>query len=129
MNGATTILMTCDACGKLCADGTYYFKEGKAMCVACTVQGIPSPTAHALAHDAARKQAERAPQPQTLEAAHALELLARRLAVKALEKAEQRVQMIPLDPASTSALDDAERLVKLASDLDIIADKVFARGA
>ena len=124
---STVTPLLCSVCSKPCVDGSYYIKEGKATCIQCAVVGIPSPVAQALANDAERKKAEREPLPQTLEAAHALEALARKLATTMLENAARIVEVEPPALLTKEHIDAAEHLVRMAQALDILADKVFAR--
>ena len=122
----------CAGCGRPCVEGSYYFKDGKALCLTC---GIGSPVAEALAHDEARRRAERLPPPvppENKEAARKLEEVARKLAVLMLERVGQialKEGFKGADVLDEKVLAEAERLVKLARDLDLLADKVFARGA
>lgn len=129
MGDTTTIPITCSRCGRACVEGSFFLKDRQALCLDCGVSGMPAP-ARAFADDLARKQAERLPPPvppENKEAARKLEALARRLAVTMLERAEKELE--PTPEGKTRPLAEVERLVDLARDLDLLADKVFSRGA
>lgn len=128
----STLSLNCSTCLKPCVDGQYYFKDGKATCISCAVAAIPVPEAKALAHDAERKKAERMPQAQGTPLTEAtklcaeLEVEARRVALSFVREAAKVVTTDPQNcPRGT--MDSAERLIKMAERLDLMADKLFAR--
>lgn len=137
--------MQCSKCGAAVQEGYYYVKEGKVVCIGCVVSCQPS--AKAFIDDDARKQAEKLAYKRPSESLM-LEATARRMAMLAMQEAEralnkmqaanlQEPSRIPAEAVqasvaasakSAAALADAERLVKLAQQLDTLADKLFARG-
>lgn len=134
----------CDLCGNAVQDGSYYQKGEVKTCVACAAAMTPD-QARALAHDQMRKASEHAGRGNGLpkrtgdEAAklcQELEVEARRLAVDLIRSARTLAspvaisaegRAIEVKPAPKDDLDAAERMVKLAAQLDLLADKVLAR--
>jgi hypothetical protein len=121
---------TCSRCGKVVEEGRFYLKDSSVVCISCAVSGpLLSQT---LLHDQAHKEAVRSaaalPAVSGEKVAARLEELARKLAVTMLERAERTLEAaLPVSSQGGAAVAEAERLVKLARDLDVLADKVLVR--
>lgn len=141
-----TVQMLCSACGKACQDGSYYFKDGKATCIHCAVASLSVPEARALSHDAERKKAESVAAAAKREAERQgtplceatklcaeLEVEARKVALTFVRQAAKVVEPVISNSATGTdnlgrcTLDAAERFIKMAERLDLMADKLFAR--